>query len=92
MAEKWSKVADWIPYFNALEQVVFWKDDIVKAEKSLAVLEASGKYNSTDPEILLSKEEIKISKRGLALAKFKLKRSYERITASDKEAWPEDFD
>lgn len=92
MTEPWSKTADWIPYFNALEQVIFWKDDLIKAEKSLYILEESGRYTSTSPEIILSKKEIGKSKYGLKIAQFKLKRSLARITQSDKEAWPEDWD
>lgn len=92
MAEPWSKEADWIPYFNALEQVIFWKDDLIKAEKSLYTLEQTGRYKSTDREIVLSKKEIAKSKYGLKVAQFKLKRSLARITQSDKDAWPEDWD
>ncbi len=87
MAEPWSKQADWIPYFNALAQVIFWKDDLIKAELSLAILEDTNRYSSTSPEILLSKREIIVSKKGVKVAQFKLKRSLARITQTDKVTW-----
>ena len=87
---EWTKYEDWIPYFNALEQVIFWKDDLIKAEDSLDVLDASGRYKSTDPAYQLSLREIGVSKRGLKRAQFKLKRSLARVTQTDKNAWKED--
>jgi hypothetical protein len=94
MAEPWTKTADWIPYFNALAQVVFWKDDLIKAQRSLDILEATGRYSSNSPEILLSEKEIRVSTSGLKVAQFKLKRSFQRITETDKINWADksDFD
>jgi len=84
---KWTKESDWIPYFNALAQVVFWKEDLVKAEKSLAILESTGVYDSNSPEIILSKKEISVSKDGLRVAQEKLRDALGRITESDKKTW-----
>ncbi len=82
MAEPWSKEADWIPFTNALAQVLFWKEDLVKIEKSLAMLEEMG-IPKTDNGYLLTLREIKASKRGLKVAQFKLKRSFARLTWTD---------
>ena len=86
MAEPWNKLADWIPYTNALAQVAFWKDDLRKIERSLAILEMMG-VPEDDNGYKLTKREINTSKRGLALAQFKLKRSFARLTDSDLITW-----
>jgi hypothetical protein len=82
----WNKEADWIPYFNALDQVIFWKDDLIKALNSLNVLDQMD-YPKDSKGYSQSLKEIGISERGLALAKFKLKRSFKRLTESDKTTW-----
>lgn len=80
---KWTKDADWLPYRNALEQVIFWKDDLIKIQSSLRILEIM-KVPTSDEGYKLTLKEIETSKRGLAIAQFKLKEALERLTVDDK--------
>lgn len=84
----WSKEADWLPYTNAVEQVSFWKDDLIKIERSLMILDMMG-VPKNDPGYQATLKEIKISKLGLKRAQFKLKEALDRLTDSDKINFPE---
>ncbi len=74
----WSKEADWLPVSNALSQVVFWKNDLQKAQKWLDIVESMG-VPETSNMWKVSKADIEVSKKGLARAQAKLKETYKRI-------------
>lgn len=74
----WTKEADWLPVSNAVAQVVFWKNDLQKAEKWLSILESNG-VPETSEMWRVSKADIIVSKKGLEKAQIKLKETYKRV-------------
>lgn len=82
----WTKSDDWIPYLNAVKQLIFWKNDLLQIERGLDELQNGG-VSVNDPGFQLTLDEIDVSKRGIELAQFKVKRSLKRLTESDKDTW-----
>lgn len=82
----WTKEADWLPYENALNQVIFWKDDLRKIEESLTIMDMMGVPKNSNA-YLLTLKEIEVSKKGLKVAQIKLKDAINRLTDSDKKIW-----
>ena len=74
----WNKEADWLPMSNALAQVVFWKDDLRKAENFLRMIEGMG-VPSGNFMHGIAVQDVEVSKRGLAEAQAKLKETIDRI-------------
>ena len=74
----WSKEADWLPISNAVAQVVFWKDDLQKAEHFVDVLEGMGVPKNNQMMIIAIKD-IEVSKKGLKKSQIKLKQTYKRV-------------
>ncbi len=74
----WSKEADWLPVSNAVAQVVFWKDDLQKAEHFVDVLEGMGVPKNNQMMIIAIKD-IEVSKKGLKKSQIKLKQTYKRV-------------
>lgn len=86
MVMSWTKSQDWIPYQNALDQVNYYLDSIVSSERSLAIMDMMG-VPHMDLGYLKTVEEIARKQKLLEIARYKVKRSFLRITESDKEAW-----
>lgn len=78
----WTKESDWLPYTNALAQVNFWKDDLIKIERSLRILEIMN-VPETDPGYKMTLRERNTSRNGLKLAQIKLKEALDRLTKDD---------
>lgn len=91
MAEPWSKSADWIPYTNALKHVIYYLKTIKSSERSLAIMDLMG-VSPNDEGYKLTIEEIGRKHDLLEIARFKVKRSFKRITESDKVTWADKID
>ncbi len=85
MAE-WTKSADWIPYTHAVAQANYYLKSIKSSERSLAIMDMMGVPRS-DPGYKQTEEEVTNKERLLDVARFKIKRSWRRITESDKATW-----
>ncbi len=82
----WTKSADWIPYTNALKHVLYYLKTIKSSEKSLAIMDMMG-VPPTDDGYKQTIEEIDRKIELLEIARFKVKRSFKRITETDKVNW-----
>ena len=91
MAEPWNKDADWIPYTNALKQVIYYLKTIKSSERSLAIMDIMG-VSPNDDGYKQTIKEIEYKHQLLEIARFKVKRSFNRITQTDKVAWADKLD
>lgn len=82
----WTKSADWIPYTNAVAQAIYYLKSIRSSERSLWIMEMMG-VPASDPGYKMTIEEIKRKEQHLEIARFKIKRSWKRITESDRDTW-----
>jgi len=83
MANQWTKTSDYISYDEAVAQAALYAEGLLSAEKSLMTLEGMG-VKKSDPGYIQTVREIKFKRQLLEIAEFKVKRSYERLTKSDK--------
>jgi len=82
----WTKSADWIPYTNAIAQAIYYLKTIKSSERSLYIMDLMG-VPKTDPGYKMTEEEILRKTALLEIARFKIKRSWNRITQTDRDTW-----
>jgi hypothetical protein len=82
----WTKHADWIPYTNAVAQTVYYMQSIKSTEKALAIMDIMD-VPTTDPGYIQTVKELERKVDLLEIARYKIKRSWKRITETDKAAW-----
>jgi len=77
----WDKESDWLPLSNAVAQVVFWKDDLRKAQAFVHLLQ--GMHVSPEHKMYrVAIADVSTSERGLRDAQQKLKETYERVVGT----------
>jgi len=82
----WTKQSDWIHYSHAVAKAVYYLESIISSEESLLGMEANG-VPSDDPGYKQTVSEINRKERLLEITRFKIRRSWKRITESDKNTW-----
>ena len=88
---EWTKNVDWIPYTNAVNQVIYYLKTIKSSERSLAIMDMMG-VSPNDNGYKQTIKEIGYKQELLEIAIFKVKRSFKRITETDKINWSDKVD
>ena len=79
----YDKSEDRIAYANAVGQTIHYAESLLSAEESLKTL-IQMKVKKTDAGYIQTVKEIATKRKLLEIAEFKVARSFERLTDSDK--------